>query len=197
MAWTDLTFGYGTILTSTQMTQLDANLDALAAGASGAPIIKTFHRGALCFQESAVNPPKLIDVNTWTTVMFDGGKSYDTSGTKIWVNSPAFRDRLYVPDSISFLQLTAQVELVNVGLRGIRLTLDGGSNWLGRSALYVDNGGQVLQVVSPVLKSPGSGGHYFSVEVWNGGLAASETLASFRSTWFQLSVISEETETRY
>lgn len=39
MAWTDLTFAFGSLLTSTKMTQLDNNFDALASGASGAPEI--------------------------------------------------------------------------------------------------------------------------------------------------------------
>jgi len=39
MAWTNLTFSFGAILTSAQMTQLDDNLDALAAGDAGAPSI--------------------------------------------------------------------------------------------------------------------------------------------------------------
>jgi len=39
MAWTNLTFSFGAILTSAQMTQLDANFDALAAADSGAPQI--------------------------------------------------------------------------------------------------------------------------------------------------------------
>lgn len=39
MAWTNLTFAYNSLLTSTKMTQLDDNFDALAAGASGAPEI--------------------------------------------------------------------------------------------------------------------------------------------------------------
>lgn len=37
MAWTDLTFNFGAVLTSAQMTQLDDNFDALAADATGAP----------------------------------------------------------------------------------------------------------------------------------------------------------------
>jgi hypothetical protein len=40
MAWTELTFPFGSLLTSTKMTQLDANLDALAAGDAGAPKIQ-------------------------------------------------------------------------------------------------------------------------------------------------------------
>ncbi len=39
MAWTNLTFAYGSLLTSTKMTQMDDNFDALVAGASGAPRI--------------------------------------------------------------------------------------------------------------------------------------------------------------
>jgi hypothetical protein len=41
MAWTDLTFASGSLLTSEKMTYLDENLDALAAGSSGAPKIQT------------------------------------------------------------------------------------------------------------------------------------------------------------
>lgn len=41
MAWTNLTFNFGSLLTSTKMTQLDANFDSLAAGESGAPDILT------------------------------------------------------------------------------------------------------------------------------------------------------------
>lgn len=39
MAWTNLTFNINSILTALKMTQLDANLDSLAAGDSGAPEI--------------------------------------------------------------------------------------------------------------------------------------------------------------
>ena len=41
MAWTNLTFSFGQVLTSTQMTQLDDNFEALAAGDSGAPGLET------------------------------------------------------------------------------------------------------------------------------------------------------------
>ena len=39
MAWTDLTFDFGSILTSSKMTNLQANFQAMADGDSGAPII--------------------------------------------------------------------------------------------------------------------------------------------------------------
>ena len=39
-SWTDLTFAFESLLTSTKMTQLDNNFDALAEGASGAPKIQ-------------------------------------------------------------------------------------------------------------------------------------------------------------
>lgn len=39
MAWTSLSFNYGSILTSTKMTQMYDNFAALAAGSSGAPVI--------------------------------------------------------------------------------------------------------------------------------------------------------------
>ncbi len=41
MAWTDLSFPFGSVLSSSQMTNLDANFDALAAGDTGAPTIQT------------------------------------------------------------------------------------------------------------------------------------------------------------
>ena len=37
MTWTDLEFGFGTILTSSNMTNLQANFQAMADGDSGAP----------------------------------------------------------------------------------------------------------------------------------------------------------------
>ena len=39
MAWTALTFAYGSLLTSTKMTQMQDNFTALAQGLSGAPVI--------------------------------------------------------------------------------------------------------------------------------------------------------------
>jgi len=39
MAWTDLEFDFGSILTSSKMTNLQANFQAMADGDSGAPII--------------------------------------------------------------------------------------------------------------------------------------------------------------
>jgi len=39
MAWTALTYGVGSLLTSTKMTQLQANFTALADNESGAPTI--------------------------------------------------------------------------------------------------------------------------------------------------------------
>lgn len=41
MAWTDITFAFEEVLTSTKMTNLDENFDALANGDSGAPAIQT------------------------------------------------------------------------------------------------------------------------------------------------------------
>lgn len=41
MAWTNLTFAFGSVLTSAKMTQMDDNFDALANGDAGAPKIQT------------------------------------------------------------------------------------------------------------------------------------------------------------
>lgn len=42
MAWTNLSYSYGSVLTSAKMTQLYDNLAALAAGSAGAPVIQGF-----------------------------------------------------------------------------------------------------------------------------------------------------------
>lgn len=69
MAWTSLTFPFGSLLTSTKMTQLFDNLTALANGDSGAPRI---YSSALA--ETTVgsygapldNPAAYPDVTTYT-----------------------------------------------------------------------------------------------------------------------------------
>lgn len=58
--WTNLTFGFGSLLTSTKMTQLDENLDAMAEGSAGAPEILP----------SAIQNGEDILVKAW--VNFDG-----------------------------------------------------------------------------------------------------------------------------
>ena len=75
MAWTDLTFAYGSKLTSTQMTQLDDNFDALAAGDSGHPEIETaaLKDLAVTTAKIAANAVTLDKLNftqgSWSTVM--------------------------------------------------------------------------------------------------------------------------------
>lgn len=39
MAWTSLTFAFGSLLTSTKMTQMQDNFEAVAQGLSGAPAL--------------------------------------------------------------------------------------------------------------------------------------------------------------
>lgn len=51
MAWTNLTFNFGAVLTSTQMTQLYDNFAAMAAGSGGAPSIVY---GAMSFSNNIV-----------------------------------------------------------------------------------------------------------------------------------------------
>lgn len=48
MAWTSLSFAYGSVLTSTKMTQLYDNLTALANGDSGAPKVQTAGLATSC-----------------------------------------------------------------------------------------------------------------------------------------------------
>ena len=53
MTWTNLTFPFASLLTSTQMTQLDANFEALAAGDSGAPSIAEAAMGSASVNRAA------------------------------------------------------------------------------------------------------------------------------------------------
>lgn len=61
MAWTNLTFAFGSILTSSKMTQLDANLDALSAGDSGSPKI----------QEAAITGQAAVDQSALKSTFAD------------------------------------------------------------------------------------------------------------------------------
>lgn len=54
MAWTNLTFPFASLLTSTQMTQMDDNFDALAAGLAGAPPILEAAYGAGSVDQTAL-----------------------------------------------------------------------------------------------------------------------------------------------
>lgn len=64
MAWTDLSFPFGSLLSSTKMTQLDANLDALAAGDTGAPALKT---NTVLYNVSSTDA-STVNVSGWTTL---------------------------------------------------------------------------------------------------------------------------------
>lgn len=63
MAWTDLTFSFGSLLTGTKMTQLDDNFDALAAGESGAPAISLSNASDKNFTSGSQN---ISSGATWT-----------------------------------------------------------------------------------------------------------------------------------
>lgn len=54
MAWTNLTFAFGSLLTSTKITQLSDNITAVPTGAAGAPKVGTNGLG-----DNTVTPPKL------------------------------------------------------------------------------------------------------------------------------------------
>lgn len=62
MAWTNLTYSFGSLLTSTKMTQLYDNFSAMATGATGAPTI----------QQSAISGEVYLKQaqNSLTTITF-------------------------------------------------------------------------------------------------------------------------------
>lgn len=55
MTWTNLTFSFGAVLTSAQMTNLDNNFEAMAAGDAGAPSIVNAALGAACVTQSKIS----------------------------------------------------------------------------------------------------------------------------------------------
>jgi hypothetical protein len=76
MAWTSVTFSYGSVLTSTKMTQVQDNFTAVAQGLSGAPSILTAAIGT-----AAVTGAKLATTLTGGTTAMTAGASYTlTSG---------------------------------------------------------------------------------------------------------------------
>jgi hypothetical protein len=72
MAWTDLDFPFGSVLSSSKMTQLDDNFEALANGDSGAPSIQT-----AALANKIVTAAKIAD-NTITQLNM-GGDSVGSS----------------------------------------------------------------------------------------------------------------------
>jgi len=86
MAWTDLTFAFGSVLTSTQMTQLDDNFDALAAGGSGAPSIQTAALAASAvttvkINAQAVTQAKIADAAVGQAQLITSSGNVSTSST--------------------------------------------------------------------------------------------------------------------
>ena len=71
MAWTNLTFSFGQVLTSTQMTQLDDNFEALATGASGAPELQSASYAA-----GSVDTTALKNLNVTTAKIADSNVTF-------------------------------------------------------------------------------------------------------------------------
>lgn len=107
MAWTSLTYAFGSLLTSTKMTQLYDNLTALANGDSGAPTIQpsaisTYAPGSyFCFVHTAPGSrsssgyDKMSEFKTALSGNLSVGFLRRTNGvgntasTRIYVNSMA------------------------------------------------------------------------------------------------------------
>lgn len=67
MAWTNLTFPFGSVLTSTQMTQLDDNFDAVMAKSSGSPVLADDYIVTAMIADSQVTTTKLASGERMTT----------------------------------------------------------------------------------------------------------------------------------
>lgn len=77
MAWTSLTFSFGSLLTSSKMTQLYDNLTALANGDSGAPAIQEAAMGSASVNQAALKTTtgevSTIAINTTLTEFYYTG----------------------------------------------------------------------------------------------------------------------------
>lgn len=106
MAWTNLTFAFGSLLTSTKMTQMYDNFAALAAGDSGAPNVivdgsnitsGAITRAKLSTGTSGASGTGSIVTITLTAYSFfprisgSGGSTVDPTGGGGSPDSPAFQ----------------------------------------------------------------------------------------------------------
>ena len=114
MAWTDVTFAFGSILTSTKMTQLDDNFDALANGDSGSPKI----------QEAACTGQACIDRTALKTAT-DTAAGTTGSGVKtnLTINQYSFWPNIHTSSTNGDMVMTGH-------------TTDGGSANSPRFAFY-------------------------------------------------------------
>ena len=92
MAWTDLTFSYGSQLTSTQMTQLFNNFESMAHQDSGAPLIYA----------------PTINIPQPSRMLFQGSAT-SANQTSTHITS----GWIYVPGGISSLSIQSMIYLSN------------------------------------------------------------------------------------
>jgi len=78
MAWVNLSFNFGAVLSASQMTQLDDNFEALAQGQSGAPQIRTN-----AIQNASVTAPKLNSSAVTTPKLASGAARRSKIGTNL------------------------------------------------------------------------------------------------------------------
>lgn len=87
MAWTNLSFPFGSTLSSTQMTQLDDNFDALAAGSSGAPTIQTAALANGIITNAKLGNGSVTETKLGSTVkpwiLLDSASSSGASGSEL------------------------------------------------------------------------------------------------------------------
>lgn len=73
MTWTNLTFSFGAVLTSSQMANLDNNFEALAAGDVGAPSILNAALGTSCVTQNKLSTSTASGSTTTSTYALTGG----------------------------------------------------------------------------------------------------------------------------
>lgn len=84
MAWTNLSFPFGSTLSSTQMTQMDDNFDAVMAKASGAPVLANGYVVTAMIANSQVTTNKIESAEQMTTanvIAATAGASVGSVGT--------------------------------------------------------------------------------------------------------------------
>jgi|GEM_PF-3407389 len=134
MAWTNLTFSFGAVLTSAQMTQLDDNFDAIMAKASGAPQLAASYVTTSMIATNAVTAAEIaanaitttkIATDAITTAKIINGQITDVKMAPNAVTNPTLVADVVTADKIATDAVTAAEIAANAVHRSEIYTVSG------------------------------------------------------------------------
>ena len=149
MAWTDLTFTFGQVLTSTQMTQLDDNFEAMANGDPGAPEIKRVALQQVCQVVSAEDSAGQSTTGSYVDYIT---QSITTSGGKVIV----LFEGVYSCSDSRDLQTRLYRDAVAIGIEN-----DQNIGITGASHTVTPN----ASVTNSVVDSPSAGTYTYRIKI--------------------------------